>query len=216
MDLDRELFVLVNRAWSCQTLDYLAALVAAKQLWLVPGTVILAAAVLRGGRRARTGLLLAALTFCVGDWAVVAPVKALVGRPRPNEALSGVRRVAFRKDLEPRIVAALEAPRIWLEGPKTGKRPRSFPSGHSFNAFAVATVLALWLRPWGWALYGVAGLIAFLRVYAGLHWPSDVVPSAVLGTLFGLAALALYERLRRHLPPRWAERFPSRRPGVHP
>lgn len=216
MDFDRELFFLVNRAWTCQPLDFMAALVAATQLWLIPGAVVLATAVLRGGRRARTALLLAALTFVLGDFAVVSPAKEVVARPRPNETLSGVRRVHFRRDVTPRYRALALPLQVRYEGPSPNREPRSFPSGHAFNSFAVATILALWFRPWGWGFFGVSAAIAYLRVYAGLHYPSDVVPSALLGLLFGLGVLALFERLRRFLPARWQERLPSRHAEAMP
>ena len=64
----------------------------------------------------------------------------------------------------------------------------SFPSGHTINAFAIGTVLALqWplLTP---ALGIVAASIGASRVILGLHYVSDVAAGAVLGLLIGLGA----------------------------
>jgi len=61
----------------------------------------------------------------------------------------------------------------------------SFPSGHSANAFAVATVLALtfpWLAP---AALLLAASIAASRFVIGLHFLSDVVAGSLLGLLIG-------------------------------
>ena len=59
----------------------------------------------------------------------------------------------------------------------------SFPSGHTAQAFTVATVLAM--RSDGWAVptlcYTVASLVAVSRVYQQAHFPSDTFAGAVLG-----------------------------------
>jgi undecaprenyl-diphosphatase len=63
----------------------------------------------------------------------------------------------------------------------------SFPSGHAMNAFAVAVLVGVhW--PWGlpWAL-GAATGIACSRVVLRVHYASDVVAGAWLGSV--LAAL---------------------------
>lgn len=69
----------------------------------------------------------------------------------------------------------------------------SYPSGHAAVAFAVALVLALFLRRWRWwglSLTG-AGLIALSRVYLGYHYPSDIFAGAVLGAGAGAASYGL-------------------------
>ena len=57
-----------------------------------------------------------------------------------------------------------------------------FPSGSATVAFAAPTWI--WLR-WGWRpgapAVVFAALVALSRVYAGIHWPTDVLGGAVLG-----------------------------------
>ncbi len=61
----------------------------------------------------------------------------------------------------------------------------SMPSCHAANAFALAAAVG---APWAWVL---AAIVAFSRVIAGVHHPSDVAVGAVVGSLIGLAARAL-------------------------
>jgi len=64
----------------------------------------------------------------------------------------------------------------------------SFPSGHSMNAFALATLLGMtfpWMAP---AAILAASSIAASRVVVGLHFVSDVVVGSTLGLLIGAAS----------------------------
>ena len=79
----------------------------------------------------------------------------------------------------------------------------SFPSGHIIFITISAAVLMLclghrylprWARPVGWAV--VAGIVVAVgldRIYAGTHWPSDVLA----GLLIAVAWLAFVLSLRR-------------------
>ena len=73
----------------------------------------------------------------------------------------------------------------------------SFPSGHSTVAFACATVLALAVPRLAVPLYLLATVIAFSRVYVGVHYPLDVVAGAALGVGIAFAVRAAGRFLRR-------------------
>jgi undecaprenyl-diphosphatase len=71
----------------------------------------------------------------------------------------------------------------------------SMPSLHAANAFALACVLTWASRPLGAVAYVLAVLIALSRVVGGVHWPSDIIVGAGLGTTVGLAAIWTARRL---------------------
>jgi membrane-associated phospholipid phosphatase len=104
--------------------------------------------------------------------AVQGSLKLLVGRDRPP--LQNV-------DQEPLVAL-----------PPTG----SFPSGHAVVAFAAATVLAAAVPRLRWPLYLLAALVAFSRVYVGVHYPGDAAAGAVVGVVLGLVVEVARRALR--------------------
>lgn len=63
----------------------------------------------------------------------------------------------------------------------------SFPSSHATSSFAAARAYAPLLGAAGPALYPLAAAMAATRVYLGVHYPSDILAGAMLGTLVGEA-----------------------------
>ncbi|MCC8026876.1 MAG: phosphatase PAP2 family protein [Clostridium sp.] len=59
----------------------------------------------------------------------------------------------------------------------------SFPSGHSLASFAGGVSIFLFDKKWGLPAVMLAMLIAFSRMYLFVHFPTDVLAGAVIGTL---------------------------------
>jgi membrane-associated phospholipid phosphatase len=79
-------------------------------------------------------------------------------------------------------------PRPVLERlPPLGGAPSalSFPSAHATSSFACATAMTR-IAPEAAFLFVLAAAIAACRPYLGMHYPSDVLGGAVLGTALGL------------------------------
>jgi len=98
-------------------------------------------------------------------WLVVELIKAMVERSRPFLALEGTRVIGWRE------------------------RGKSFPSGHTSQAFFMMTLISQQIGANLWVsalLYLVAVLVAFSRIYVGAHYPRDVMGGAVLGSVWGM------------------------------
>ncbi len=67
----------------------------------------------------------------------------------------------------------------------------SFPSNAPSLAFAVATAIFLAHRRLGTAMYGLAFLYGFARVYSGVHYPSDALAGAAMGIAATVVAYSL-------------------------
>ncbi len=103
---------------------------------------------------------------------VVFGLKNLIRRTRPYAALP---------DVERRPVGS--------HGPPGGIDPFSFPSGHSAVAFSIATSASLSFPEWYVIVPAMtwASATAVARVWHGMHFPSDILMGAIVGS--GMALL---------------------------
>jgi membrane-associated phospholipid phosphatase len=101
-------------------------------------------------------------------WLLVEIIKALSNRDRPFLSLDKTRVIG------------------WQE------KGDSFPSGHTTQIFFMVT-LFIYRFQLGMgesiALYAVAALVGFTRIYVGAHYPRDVIAGVVLGSVWGILAM---------------------------
>jgi len=71
----------------------------------------------------------------------------------------------------------------------------SFPSGHATLAFGTAVVLADRFDRPGTLFLILAGIIGLTRVVLGVHYPSDVIVGAIIGTAGGMASVRYGDRI---------------------
>lgn len=67
----------------------------------------------------------------------------------------------------------------------------SFPSAHSERVFSGAVILGSLYKKFRLLLFVLAMLVAFSRIYIGVHYPSDVVIGSINGIIIGLISLAI-------------------------
>lgn len=79
----------------------------------------------------------------------------------------------------------------------TSSDPNSFPSGHTTAAFAFGVALFLTVKPkWAKAAaLAAAALMGLSRLYVGVHFPTDVLTGAVIGTCCGILASWVVRRV---------------------
>ncbi|MFQ6326790.1 bifunctional phosphatase PAP2/diacylglycerol kinase family protein [Nocardia sp. CWNU-33] len=125
---------------------------------------VAAALVVVGGRAPRRGAVRGLLAVSVASAVANGIAKPLLPRRRPpDESVPFVRR---------------------LVSPPVSS---SFPSGHAASAAAFATGVALESPTAGVLVAPIALAVGYSRVHIGVHWPSDVVAGAALGSAIALA-----------------------------
>jgi membrane-associated phospholipid phosphatase len=129
-------------------------------LWLVALVTALALPLLRIVTRGWEAPWLVVLSL-VGSLTVTAVVKVVVSRERPLDALTETTSAAFPSGHASRTAAMLGLG-VWVVL-QISRHP------------AVRRILA-------GVLIGGIGLMAFSRIYLGVHWPSDVLFGVGLGT----------------------------------
>lgn len=129
-------------------------------LWMGIGAALWATGDRRAHRAAARGISSIALTSLLANQVA----KRITPRHRPDLTLVPTQRVAHRVPVS-----------------------SSFPSGHSASAAAFALGVGVELPPLALPVGLLAAAVGFSRVYTGVHFPTDVLAGAALGT--GVAAL---------------------------
>ena len=128
-------------------------------LWYAMGAVVL----LEGGPARFRAVLAAVLAVAVGI-ALFLQLKRACHRRRPCA-------------LEPHCWATLLPPDQF-----------SFPSGHTITAFSVAVSLSIFYPPLLIGLLFCAVSVALSRILLGMHFLSDVLAGAAIGSILGYSA----------------------------
>jgi decaprenylphosphoryl-5-phosphoribose phosphatase len=119
-----------------------------------------------------------------GCWFALGAAGALADRPHRGRWVRGMGVVAAAYGLNHAVQLSVRRRRPELDGlPPLSPvvSALSFPSAHATTSFAAARAYG-GLAPAG-ALYGAAAAFAVSRPYLGVHYPSDVLAGAVLGTV---------------------------------
>jgi undecaprenyl-diphosphatase len=173
--IDLTIFYLFNHTLSTPLLDKFFSLITAVNNWYIAYVILLLISFIKGGRMGRIIAIGVLILITLTDQASSNILKDLVHRLRPCTVL-------------PDAITPVGC---------TGSY--SFPSNHAFNNFAAATFIYRFFPKLKWALFITAVLIAVSRVYLGLHYPSDVLGGAILGSISGYFFASLIQWIEKRI-----------------
>lgn len=139
--------------------------------WFIVAAVLAVVGGSKGRRAGVTGVASIGVTSLV----VNQPMKLAGDRSRPDREGAGV------------------PTERWVRMPTSS----SFPSGHSASAAAFAEAVGDVIPKLRWPLRAAASVVAFSRVYTGVHYPADVAVGVMSGVVIGRSTAAVGRRTRR-------------------
>lgn len=71
----------------------------------------------------------------------------------------------------------------------------SFPSGHAMFFFGMSMAIYLYNKKLGWLFFAGSTLISVARVFAGVHYPSDIFGGAAVGIFGGWLVVKIFNKI---------------------
>ena len=158
VEIDKNLMIFLNKTLSNPIFDILMPIITNQKFLTIVGVILIIYLGFYGGKRARIALIVLIFAAGISDAICAQIIKPWVGRIRPSHEF-----VEY----------------INLLVSKGGKW--SFPSNHAANSFAFATVLSYFYDKNKTMIFSIASVIAFSRVYVGVHYPLDIIFGSLLG-----------------------------------
>lgn len=180
---DQGTFLLINSTWHSPLFDRLFPFVTSWKNFAIPFLLVALLVTVMGRLRGLHFVILAVVTVLVADAISARLGKNLVERTRPCHALEEVRL----------LVGCTTSP--------------SFPSNHAVNASVLATLALLYARLLLLPAAIGAMLVAYSRVYVGVHYPLDVLAGVVLGVAVALTVSGIVTAIVGFFP-MWQDALP--------
>ncbi len=178
---DTVLFYVVNHGLSNPFFDSIMPVLTSTEVWRPIYAVAVLWLLIFGKAHGRWCALGLVVAVAILDPLSTHLLKEPIGRLRPYDVLPDVNKLV-------------------------GSGSGSFPSNHALNNAAAAVIASAFYPHLRWVFWSLVVLIAFTRVYVGVHWVSDVVGGAAIGALAGAGILWVLRKIIKSV---------NRRRGVH-
>ena len=185
LNIDTAIFYFINITLSNPVFDKLFPYITTNSSWTLVYIILFYILFFKTGRTGKFCALALIITIFVSDQFNSQILKEIFGRLRPCHTLSDINLLV------------------------TCGGGKSFPSSHAVNNFAAASVLAYFFKKYRWYVLIIAFLVAFSRVYCGVHYPFDVISGGIIGYFIGLAISVLIEKFNNYLINRKKEKLTS-------
>ncbi len=167
--IDTHIFYFINQTIANPVFDKIMPFITEADHWLLLYFSALSLLLWKGGTKGRWFVLVLLVTVVAANHINSDILKETFDRLRPCKALEDVR---------------------LLINCGSGE---SFPSSHAVNNFAAAFIISRYYRQYNIIAYSIAGLIAFTRVYNGVHYPLDILSGAFVGMAIANLFAVLFE-----------------------
>ncbi len=169
LEIDKSLMVFLNKSISNSFFDFVMPIITSKDFLTAIGVALIIFLGFFCGKRGKITLLVLLFAAGMSDAICAQIIKPWVGRVRPSHEFIDCINLLVKKG---------------------GKW--SFPSNHAANSFAFATVLSYFYERKKFILFIFASIIAFSRVYVGVHYPLDILFGALTGYILSWVVLSFW------------------------
>lgn len=166
LNIDKKIFTFLNSSIANPIFDVFFPIITNQDIWIIPiliGVIILS---IKGGTKGRIASIVLIIGIILADYSSAQIFKPYFQRLRPSHDI-------------------LEEIRLLV--PKGGKY--GFVSSHAANIYVSATILSYFYSKRKKLFFTIAALVAFSRVYVGVHYPADILFGGLLG--YGLGWITI-------------------------
>ena len=166
INVDKKIFTFFNSSIANPVFDIFFPIITNQDIWIIPillGIIILS---IKGGTKGRIASIVLIIGVILADYSSAQIIKPFFQRLRPSHDILD---------------------QIRLLVPKGGRY--GFVSSHAANMYVSATILGYFYSKQKRLFFTIASLVAFSRVYVGVHYPADIVFGGLLG--YGLGWITI-------------------------
>jgi undecaprenyl-diphosphatase len=179
VEWDKAFFLYLNGQHT-PWLDPVMMVLSHRLTWVPLYLCLLVFIIRRHGRESWVPVVGIIITILLADQVCSSLLKPIVGRFRPSH--------------EPSLDGLVHI----VDGYRGGQY--GFASSHAGTTFGLAMFFILQYRrvwKWTWVLLPWAAIVAYTRIYLGVHYPGDVIVGALIGMLAAYAGSGTSRGLRK-------------------